>query len=101
MSEAGALAISIFNAGTFKPVRGNDLNFEDFDFTHSVNIDGVINGLIPAVDAMKEAKQGQIAIVSSVAGYGGFPRRFTYMLKFMNLWCYPVYFWLIRKITGG
>jgi len=37
-----------------------------------VNIDGVINGLIPAVDAMKEAKQGQIAIVSSVAGYGGF-----------------------------
>jgi len=30
-----------------------------------------------------------------------FPRRFTYMLKFMNLWCYPVYFWLIRKITGG
>ena len=178
IKEAGALAICILNAGTFKPVRGNDLKFEDFDFTHSVNIDGVVNGLIPAVDAMKEAGQGQIAIVSSVAGYGGlpkngpyglskaglinlaeslkydfdkmnikiqlitpgfidtpltekndfpmpflmpvekaaervvhglekpnfeitFPRRFTYMLKFMNLWCYPVYFWMVRKITGG
>ncbi len=178
IKESSSLAICILNAGTFKPMRGNDLNFEGFDFTHSVNIDGVINGLIPSVDAMKEAGQGQIAIVSSVAGYGGlpkngpyglskaglinlaeslkydfdkmnikiqmitpgfidtpltkkndfpmpflmpvekaaermvhglekpnfeitFPRRFTYMLKFMNLWCYPVYFWMVRKITGG
>lgn len=178
IKEKGALAICILNAGTFKPVRGKDLKFEDFDFTHSVNIDGVINGLIPAVDAMKEAGQGQIAIVSSVAGYNGlpkngpyglskaglinlaeslkfdfdkmnikiqlitpgfidtpltekndfpmpflmpvekaaervveglkkqsfeitFPRRFTYMLKFVGLWCYPVYFWMVRKITGG
>jgi len=178
VKEEGALAICVLNAGTFKPVRGTDLKFEDFDFTHSVNIDGVINGIIPAVEAMKEAGQGQIAIVSSVAGYGGlpkngpyglskaglinlaeslkydfdkmnikiqvitpgfidtpltkkndfpmpflmdvdkaaervvhglekpgfeitFPRRFTFMLKFMNLWPYPVYFWLVRKITGG
>ena len=178
VKEAGSLAICILNAGTFKPVRGQDLKFEDFDFTHSVNIDGVINGLIPAVEAMKDAGRGQIAIVSSVAGYGGlpkngpyglskagisnlaeslkfdfdkmnikiqlitpgfidtplteknkfpmpflmpvdkaaerivkglkksgfeltFPRRFTFMLKFMNLWCYPVYFWMVRKITGG
>lgn len=178
VKEAGALAICILNAGTFKPVRGQDLKFEDFDFTHSVNIDGVINGIIPAVDAMKEKGQGQIAIVSSVAGYGGlpkngpyglskaglinfaeslkydfdkmnikiqivtpgfidtpltkkndfpmpflmpvekaaqrvvhglekpgfeitFPRRFTYMLKFINLMPYPLYFWLIKKTTGG
>lgn len=178
VKEVGALAICVLNAGTFKPVRGNNLKFDDFDFIHSVNIDGVMNGLIPAVDAMKEAGQGQVAIVSSVAGYGGlpkngpyglskaglinlaeslkfdfdkmnikiqlitpgfidtplteknkfpmpflmpvekaasrivqglgkqsfeitFPRRFTYMLKFMNLWCYPVYFWMVRKITGG
>lgn len=178
IKDSGALSVCILNAGTFKPMRGDDLSFEGFDFTHSVNIDGVINGLIPTVEAMKEAGQGQIAIVSSVAGYGGlpkngpyglskagltnlaeslkydfdkmnikiqlitpgfidtpltkkndfpmpflmpvdkaaermvqglkkpsfeitFPRRFTYMIKFMNLWCYPVYFWMIRKITGG
>ncbi len=178
IKQSGSLAVCILNAGTFRPVRGHDLKFEDFDFTHSVNIDGVINGLIPAVEAMKHAGQGQIAIVSSVAGYGGlpkngpyglskagisnlaeslkfdfdkmnikiqlitpgfidtplteknkfpmpflmpvdkaaerivnglkkssfeitFPRRFTFMLKFMNIWCYPVYFWMVRKITGG
>ena len=178
IKQSGSLAVCILNAGTFRPVRGQDLKFEDFDFTHSVNIDGVINGLIPAVEAMKHAGQGQIAIVSSVAGYGGlpkngpyglskagisnlaeslkfdfdkmnikiqlitpgfidtplteknkfpmpflmpvdkaaerivnglkkssfeitFPRRFTFMLKFMNIWCYPVYFWMVRKITGG
>ncbi len=178
VSKSNKLAVCILNAGTFKPMRGDNLSFENFDFTHSVNIDGVINGLVPVVDTMKEAGQGQIAIVSSVAGYGGlpkngpyglskaglinlaeslkydfdkmnikiqivtpgfidtpltekndfpmpflmpvdkaaqrvvkglekpnfeitFPRRFTYMLKFMNLWCYPVYFWMVRKITGG
>ncbi len=177
ISEAGKLSIVILNAGTFKPMNGYNLKFEDFDFTHSVNIDGVINGLIPTVNAMKEAGQGQIAFVSSVAGYGGlpnngayglskaglinlaeslkfdfdkmniktqlinpgfidtpltkknkfpmpflmpvdkaaqrivdglkknsfeitFPRRFTFMLKFINLWCYPIYFWLMGKTTG-
>lgn len=174
---SGRLAISIFNAGTFKPMRGNDLKYEDFDFINHINIDGVINGLIPSVNVMKQAGQGQIAIVSSVAGYGGlpsngayglskaglvnlaeslkfdfdkmnikiqlimpgfidtpltkknkfpmpflmpvdkaaeriadglkknsfeitFPRRFTYMLKFINLWPYSLYFWLVGKTTG-
>ena len=30
-----------------------------------------------------------------------FPRRFTYQLKFLNIWCYPVYFWLVKRMTGG
>ena len=178
VKEAGALSVCILNAGSFKPVRGFDLNFENFEFTLDVNVHGVLNGLIPAVEAFKEAGQGQVAIVSSVAGYGGlpknasyglskaglinfaeslkfdfdkmnikiqivtpgfidtpltkkndfpmpflmpvekaaerivdglksnsfeitFPRRFTYMLKFINLWCYPVYFWMVRKFTGA
>ena len=178
VNETGNLAACILNAGTFQPVRGKNLRYEDFDKTFEVNINGVINGLVPAVEAMKEAGQGQVAIVSSVAGYGGlpknasygiskaglinmceslrydfdklnikiqvicpgfidtpltekndfpmpflmdvdeaakrvvegmrsnrfeiiFPKRFIYMLKFVNLWCYPVYFWLVRKTTGG
>jgi len=177
ISEAGQLSIAILNAGTFKPMNGSNLKFEDHDFTMAVNVDGVMNGLIPAVNAMKEAGQGQVAFVSSVAGYGGlpsngaygfskaglinlaeslkfdfdimniktqlinpgfidtpltkknkfpmpflmpvdkaaervahglktnkfeitFPRRFAYMLKFINLWAYPIYFWLVARTTG-
>ncbi|MFK7902362.1 MAG: SDR family NAD(P)-dependent oxidoreductase [Nitratireductor sp.] len=29
------------------------------------------------------------------------PRRFTYMLKAVNLLPYPMYFWLVKKITGS
>ncbi len=178
VSEAGKLAVCILNAGTFYPVRGKTMTFEDFDGTINVNVNGVLNGLLPAVEVMKQQGQGQVAIVSSVAGYGGlpknaaygiskaglinmaeslkfdfdklnikiqiitpgfidtpltekndfpmpflmpvdkaaervvsslkkskfeitFPRRFTYILKFVNLWCYPVYFWMVRKFTGG
>lgn len=178
VEEAGALAAVILNAGTFVPVRGKALDLEAFDFTIDVNVHGVLNGLAPAVDAMKEKGQGQIAVVSSVAGYGGlpknaaygiskaglinmceslkfdfermniklqvicpgfidtpltkkndfpmpflmdvddaaqrvidgmstnrfeivFPKRLGFILKFVNLWWYPVYFWLVRKTTGG
>ena len=178
ISESGSLAIAILNAGTFKPQRAYDLKFEDFEFTLGVNVDGVLNGLLPSIEAMKRAKKGQIAIVSSVAGYGGlpkngayglskaglinlaeslkfdldkmnikmqiitpgfidtpltkkndfpmpflmnvddaadrvvsglknqafeitFPRRFTFMLKFINHFGYGLYFKIVRKITGG
>ncbi|MEL7428359.1 MAG: SDR family NAD(P)-dependent oxidoreductase [Pseudomonadota bacterium] len=178
VTEAGALAACILNAGTFRPVRGKALDLEDFDFTLDVNVNGVLNGMVPAVEAMKEAGKGQIAVVSSVAGYGGlpknaaygiskaglinmceslkfdfdkmniklqvicpgfidtpltkkndfpmpflmdvddaaervvdgmaskrfeivFPKRLGYILKFVNLWCYPVYFWLVKRTTGG
>lgn len=178
VAAEGAIAACILNAGTFRPIRGKSLNLDDFDFTIDVNVNGVLNGLAPAVEAMKEAGQGQVAIVSSVAGYGGlpknaaygiskaglinmceslkfdfdkmniklqvicpgfidtpltkkndfpmpflmdvdkaaqrvvsgmrsnrfeivFPKRMAFMLKFVNLWCYPVYFWLVRKTTGG
>ncbi|MEM7289547.1 MAG: SDR family NAD(P)-dependent oxidoreductase [Pseudomonadota bacterium] len=178
IENEGKLAGCILNAGIFQPVRGRDLRFEDFDITIDINVNGVINGMIPAVDAMKQAGQGQIAIVSSVAGYGGlpknasygiskaglinmceslrfdfekmniklqvvcpgfidtpltkkndfpmpflmdvdvaaqrmvegmasdrfeiiFPRKLAYLLKFVNLWAYPIYFWLVKKTTGG
>lgn len=178
VEQEGALAICLLNAGTFYPVRGKALDYESFDRTIDININGVINGLVPSVEAMKERGQGQVAVVSSVAGYGGlpksaaygiskaglinmcesllhdlsrlniklqvinpgfvdtpltekndfpmpflmpateaakricdglkssqfeitFPKRFAYMLKTLNLLPYPLYFWAIRKMTGG
>ncbi len=38
-----------------------------------VNLDGVINTVTPALNPMRDRRRGQIAIVSSLAGYRGFP----------------------------
>lgn len=78
VAKSGALALAILNAGTFVPVSASKLRFEDFDKTLSVNLGGVINGLLPAINAMKEAGKGQIAIVASSAGFGGLPKSAAY-----------------------
>lgn len=176
-AEHGAPALAIFNAGIFLPVHGEALDADVFRKSFDVNLDGVINGLVPVVESMKAAGRGQVAIVSSVTGYGGlptsaaygatkaaltnmaeslkfdldkmniriqvvhpgfvdtpatrknefampalmevedaaeriarglrgrgfeitFPRRFTYLLKFLGLLPYPLYFSAINRFTG-
>jgi NAD(P)-dependent dehydrogenase (short-subunit alcohol dehydrogenase family) len=76
--EHGTLALVILNAGVYKPVHGEDLHLEDFQETFSVNLNGVVNCLLPAIRHMKAHRQGQIAIVSSVTGYGGLPTSGAY-----------------------
>ena len=39
----------------------------------SVNVDGVINTVQPALALMTKRQQGQIAIISSIASFRGFP----------------------------
>jgi NAD(P)-dependent dehydrogenase (short-subunit alcohol dehydrogenase family) len=39
----------------------------------AVNLDGVLNTAYPALDRMAARGQGQLALVSSLAGYRGFP----------------------------
>ena len=47
------------------------------------------------------------AIDALVAGLGSdrfeivFPRRFAWLLKFLNMLPYPAYFWIVRRITGA
>ncbi|CZT35175.1 SDR family NAD(P)-dependent oxidoreductase [Rhizobium sp. 9140] len=76
--DHGTLALVALNAGVFKPVHGEDLHLEDFQETFSVNLNGVVNCLLPAIRHMKVRGQGQIAIVSSVTGYGGLPTSGAY-----------------------
>ena len=59
--------------GTFEQVSE-----ADFDWLLSINLFGVVNGLVPAVDAMKGRGFGQVAIVGSVSGYGGLPLASAY-----------------------
>ncbi|MBW9113121.1 SDR family NAD(P)-dependent oxidoreductase [Rhizobium cauense] len=76
--EHGALALAVFNAGVYLPVHAEELKRADFEKSFAVNLQGVVNCLIPAVRHMKAKGQGQITIVSSVAGYGGLPTNAAY-----------------------
>lgn len=76
--DAGTIALAILNAGIYIPVHGNDLKIDDFEKTFAVNLYGVVTGLLPALDHMKVKGRGQIAIVSSVTGYGGLPTSAAY-----------------------
>ena len=72
------LVLAIFNAGNFFPVRGFALNHQAFDQSLAINFSGAVNGLIPAIAAMQAEGRGQVALVSSPAGYGGLPKSAAY-----------------------
>lgn len=71
--DHGPLSMAILNAGIYQPVKAADLHIADFEKTFAVNLGGVVNCLVPAIRTMKGRGRGQIAIVSSVTGYGGLP----------------------------
>ena len=67
------LDLVIANAGISvgDPKIGNGLSATRGIF--SVNIDGVVNTVLPALDKMYKRKFGQIAIISSLAAFRGLP----------------------------
>ncbi|OBZ94190.1 oxidoreductase [Pararhizobium polonicum] len=76
--EHGSVVLAVLNAGVYIPVHGEEMQREDFEKTFAVNLHGTVNCLLPAVRHMKARGHGQIAIVSSVAGYGGLPTGAAY-----------------------
>lgn len=78
VSEYGSIALVLFNAGVYLPLRANELKLEDFDKTFAVNLNGVTNCLVPVLEYMRSVGRGQVAITSSVAGYGGLPTSAAY-----------------------
>ena len=77
-AEGKGLALAVFNAGIYQPVHGEILKVSDFDKSFAVNLSGVVNCLVPTVERMKARGCGQLAIVSSVTGYGGMPTSAAY-----------------------
>lgn len=70
---AQSLDLVVANAGIS---AGTGDGAESADQTRrifAVNLDGVMNTVLPAIDPMRARRRGQIAIVSSVAGFRGFP----------------------------
>ena len=67
------IALAFLNAGGSFPDAPGDFGGEGFARTFALNVQGVANGLNPVFNAMRERRRGQVAIVGSVAGYGGLP----------------------------
>jgi short-subunit dehydrogenase len=68
-----ALDLVIANAGISAGTAGGTESFAQVKKIFSTNLDGVLNVIYPAIEKMKERKKGQIAIVSSLAGFRGLP----------------------------
>ena len=76
--ELGPIVLAIFNAGTYSATLGERLETHNFHSTFAVNLFGVVNGLVPVADRMRERGFGQIAITGSVTAYFGLPTAAAY-----------------------
>ncbi len=77
-AELGPIALALLNAGTHQEVTAANFDPAAFDRLFAVNVGGVVNGLAAVIPRFIERKAGQIAIVSSVAGYRGLPSASAY-----------------------
>ncbi len=72
------LALAILNAGVYVPMRAQEFTAEGAKQHFDVNLQGVANGLAPAMRGMIARKTGCLALVASVAGYRGLPKAAPY-----------------------
>jgi NAD(P)-dependent dehydrogenase (short-subunit alcohol dehydrogenase family) len=76
--ELGPIVLAVFNAGTYSPTHGERLETHNFVATFNINVLGVIYGLVPVADRMRDRGFGQIAVVGSVTSYFGLPSAAAY-----------------------
>jgi short-subunit dehydrogenase len=67
------LDLVVANAGISAGTFGGGESAEQIRAILAVNLDGVINTVMPAVAPMRRRRNGTIAIMSSLAGFRGFP----------------------------
>lgn len=67
------LDLVMANAGISGGTHGGPETPDQTRAIFAVNLDGVLNTALPAIPLMTARRSGQIAIISSLAGYRGFP----------------------------
>jgi NADP-dependent 3-hydroxy acid dehydrogenase YdfG len=77
-SQWGGVDLVLVVAGTYKPMRAWELESATAMGRGDVNVNGVFNVLSTVVPAFLARESGNIAIVSSVAGYSGLPQALVY-----------------------
>jgi NAD(P)-dependent dehydrogenase (short-subunit alcohol dehydrogenase family) len=74
----GGIDLAILMAGTHRPVRAWELQPKDVRDLFEVNLMGVLGAAAAILPVLLRQGRGGIAIVSSVAGYGGLPTSLLY-----------------------
>lgn len=73
IEENNELDLVIANAGISAGTASGIESTKQIKEIFAINLDGVLNTINPAIAKMKQRKRGQIAIVSSLAGFRGLP----------------------------
>jgi NADP-dependent 3-hydroxy acid dehydrogenase YdfG len=68
----------VWLAGGYTPMRADDYNASKALQIANVNYMGLLNGLEYILPLLIKQKSGTLALVSSVAGYGGLPKSLAY-----------------------
>ena len=63
----------VANAGVSAETGDGEESAEQLRAVFSVNVDGAFNTVLPLLPAMRERRRGQIALMSSLASFRGFP----------------------------
>ncbi len=81
IAEADAICpldLVIANAGIWHGNLVDEETAEQIRAVFAVNLDGMLNTVLPALPRMRSRKRGQIALMSSLAGIRGFPHAPSY-----------------------
>ncbi|MAI11259.1 MAG: oxidoreductase [Rhodospirillaceae bacterium] len=76
--QIGPLDLAILNAGTYLRFGLEDFSAERFAHQMAINVNGTVNCLSPVLKRMKNRRQGQIAVVSSLSAHRGLPMASAY-----------------------
>lgn len=74
----GPIDLAVLNAGTHRPTPLRDFTVEAVRGLVETNLMGVVNCLAPTLARMRRRRAGHVAVVASVAGYGGLPTASAY-----------------------
>ena len=78
IQEQGGIDICVFGTGMHDPKSEKRFNLDKIREIMEINYFGTINSINSVYDYFSEKKNGQLSIISSVAGYRGLPAAGAY-----------------------
>jgi short-subunit dehydrogenase len=78
VSAHGSVALVMFCAGIYNPLRAQEFKLHTMRQHMDVNYNGALHVLDAVLPSFLAARRGHISLVSSVAGYRGLPKSLAY-----------------------